>query len=630
VDTAADRIVRRRLKVAIPHAPRAALTLMGIVLAVAPLLVSSIVAVRVPVQHVLGDLPQSAALDYASRFQTGFAALREDYVSRILGREATLVSVTRRPSPSTPGIGAGSDPLTQLPVGDGLRISPGSPQERPAVEPWRNSSPSISADGSVVAYLTTDTRTTGMERAGACEASTPGPTTVSIVWQYSRYPVEFTAPCGQIVVKDFRSGRTVVASTANDGSLANSQIHSFMLSGDGRSVVFATAASNLVPGDTNDTTDVFVRDLVAGRTELISVSIFGGPLRRDPELNPSDLGVPIDQNAEDVLGSVGAETGTVSHDGRYVVFESSADDLVPGDTRQTMDVFVRDRVLGVTQRVSAGSLGGTPPPDDTHAENLERLVNFTVEAAWPCMSPNARYVAFRSWSSTLVTGDRNQGSDIFVYDRHTRGTELVTVSSTGRQQNGDARPATGRIFNNPQGYALKNCVSNDGRYVVFESSSTNLVEADTNDEWDVFLRDRRARTTRRISVAVDGSEVKAESEYWISKGPPPAAEGAALSPDGNFIVFQSFAKMDPGDPDPSSDNIYPGAEEYDLFLFDIAANRLVRLGGAREYAGRDQLGSGRVGAAALSSHAALVAFHATNSYQVDLVHTVHLYRWRTS
>ena len=175
-------------------------------------------------------------------------------------------------------------------------------------------------------------------------------------------------------------------------------------------------------------------------------------------------------------------------------------------------------------------------------------------------------------------------------------------------------------------------MSNDGRHVVFESNSTNLVEDDTNEQWDVFLRDRRTSTTRRVSVDVDGREVKAESEYWISTNgaAPPAAEGAALSPDGNFIVFQSFAKLEPDDPDPASDNVFPGAEEYDLFLYDIARNKLVRLGGARDYAGKDALGSGRVGAAALSYGAEFIAFHATHSYQVDLVHTVHLYRWRTS
>src|SRR5207244_3637084 len=154
-------------------------------------------------------------------------------------------------------------------------------------------------------------------------------------------------------------------------------------------VAFDSDASNLVPGDTNDAPDVFVRDRVAGKTERISVSSSGAQ------------------------GNDGSVSPSISADGRYVAFVSRSTNLVSGDTNAQYDVFVRDRLAGTTECVSVSTSG--------------QLGNSASSGA--SMSADGRYVAFYSSSSNLVPGDTNGKSDVFVRDRATGITERVSVSS---------------------------------------------------------------------------------------------------------------------------------------------------------------------------------------------------------
>jgi Tol biopolymer transport system component len=132
----------------------------------------------------------------------------------------------------------------------------------------------------------------------------------------------------------------------------------------------------------------------------------------------------------------------------------------------------------------------------------------------PFLSSNGRFISFRSAASNLVPGDQNGLPDIFVHDRVRANTTIVSLGSGGVQANDSS---------------FLSSVSNDGRYVVFDSLATNLVPRDTNETWDVFLHDRRRGTTVRASVSVRGAE-----GHWDSFVD-------AISADGRWLAFTSFA-----------------------------------------------------------------------------------------
>ena len=132
----------------------------------------------------------------------------------------------------------------------------------------------------------------------------------------------------------------------------------------------------------------------------------------------------------------------------------------------------------------------------------------------PALSADGRYAAFYSDASNLVAGDTNGARDVFVRDLQTGETTRVSVSTSGAEANGDSfAPA----------------VSSDGRFVAFASSASNLVDGDTNDANDVFVRDRQTNTTTRVSVGFDGSQANGGSDQ------------PSLSGDGRLVAFTSAA-----------------------------------------------------------------------------------------
>jgi len=246
------------------------------------------------------------------------------------------------------------------------------------------------------------------------------------------------------------------------------------ISDDGRFVAFGSVASNLVPGDLNALCDVFVRDRRLGGTEIVSVGLGGA------------------------WGIGWSDSPSISGNGRYVAFQSTAPNLVAADTNGAFDVFVRDRQTETTERVSRGS-AGVQANDHSYA---------------PAISANGRFVAFWSEASNLVPGDGNGRADVFVRDRQTGTTERVSVSSAGAEGNGDSTSAS---------------ISDDGRFVVFESLAANLVPGDTNGLLDVFLRDRQTGTTQRMSLGPAGAQGNGHSM------------NASISSDGGTVVFSSEA-----------------------------------------------------------------------------------------
>jgi archaellum component FlaF (FlaF/FlaG flagellin family) len=308
-----------------------------------------------------------------------------------------------------------------------------------------------------------------------------------------------------------------------------------MVSANGRYVAFDSAASNLVPGDANGVRDVFVRDRVKGTTVRVSVSSTGEQ------------------------GDGNSFVDGIRADGRYVVFDSDASNLVPGDTNRAGDIFVHDRLTGTTERVSVSSTGrqaddfsdfaaisadGRVVAFTSSANNLVSAdsgagtqvfahdmlkgttelvsigtggVSANDESDQPSISGDGRYVAFESAASNLVPDDTNNAQDVFVRDRRTATTELVSVSSSGAQGNDESGDPT---------------ISADGRVVAFDSGASNLVAGQTNPNQEVFVHDRSTGTTEQVSVSGTGAQANDESfNYWPG----------GISRDGRFVAFDSIA-----------------------------------------------------------------------------------------
>jgi Tol biopolymer transport system component len=272
------------------------------------------------------------------------------------------------------------------------------------------------------------------------------------------------------------------------------------VSGDGRFVAFMSEASNLVPGDTNRSSDTFVRDLFTGTVERVSVSSTG------------------EQGNADSLSA------SISRDGRYVGFRSRATNLVERDTNQATDIFVRDRMEQTTTIVSVPQEGGQANGDSDSAS----------------ISANGRYIVFRSLASNLLPDDTNGRADIFLRDMSGNGLSWVTRRADGVQANGDSRT--------PQ-------IAPDGLRVAFSSYANNLVDGDTNRTWDVFVGDIGG-DIRRVSVSSDGAQGNAMSTL------------PSISNDGNVVTFVSDAT-----------NLVRGDSNRvrDAFLRDLDAGTTVRV-----------------------------------------------------
>jgi Tol biopolymer transport system component len=272
--------------------------------------------------------------------------------------------------------------------------------------------------------------------------------------------------------------RTVRVSVSSDGAEANRMSLQPAVSANGRYIAFASDADTLVPSDTPNR-DVFVHDTVAGTTERVSVASDGTP------------------------GNLGSFYPSISGDGRYVVFQSDSDNLAPGDGNNTTDIFVRDRSAGTTTLVSVSSSG--------EQGNEESLT--------PSISADGNFVTFTSLADNLAPDDGNEAHDVFVRDLVAGTTELVSQSTEGVHGNfisGGFGAGPARI-------------SADGRYVVYGSFATNLVADDLNGFDDVFLRDRVAGTTERVSVSSGGAEGHGHSMY------------GSVSDDGRYVAFYSLA-----------------------------------------------------------------------------------------
>lgn len=283
-----------------------------------------------------------------------------------------------------------------------------------------------------------------------------------------------------VFVHDRQTGATQLVGVDSSENEANNHVPAFArpsVSQDGRYIAFSSPASNLVAGDTNGGSDVFVRDLQLGTTERVSIDSSGNQLTSDNE-EPS-----------------------INDDGRFIAFSDS------------FSIFLRDRQAGTTTRMSVDNLG-----NPGNGRSFE-----------PTISGDGRFVAFWSDASNLVPGDTNGTADVFVRDRQTSTTERVSVDSLGNQANG---------------FSFFSDISDNGRFVSFSSGAPNLVPGDTNGRNDVFLRDRLIGTTERVSLDELGNQA------------PVASVRSAVSGDGRFVAFESFAPLTSEDSGTSGEDIY--------------------------------------------------------------------------
>jgi Tol biopolymer transport system component len=293
------------------------------------------------------------------------------------------------------------------------------------------------------------------------------------------------------------------------------------VSADGRYVVFDSSADNLVAGDVNQGTDVFVRDRRTGTTTLVSVGLDGKPA----------IGVPFNTCGDLSVGP------TISADGRYVAFVSTATDLVKGDTNGVADVFVRDLQRRVTERVSVrsgGAQAGSP-------------LNTILSTSSAAISADGRYVTFTSWLSDLAANDTNNASDVFWHDNKTDVTKMVSVTSSGAQADaGQTNPFLIGSFGSS--------MSADGRFVAFASHAP-LVADDTNGEPDVFVHDTKTGRTERDSVASDGEQGVSPTGIfggaWTNSSLFP---NQSISADGRRVTFYSYqSNLVPNDSNAAAD-----------------------------------------------------------------------------
>jgi Tol biopolymer transport system component len=279
-----------------------------------------------------------------------------------------------------------------------------------------------------------------------------------------------------ILLKDRLTGVTARVSLGSGGEQANADCLQPAISADGRFVAFSTSASSLSAADFNGVSDIYVKDTSTGHLSIASVSSLG------------------------LLGDKQSVGAALSADGRYVAFRSRSATLTIGDINGVDDIFVHDNQTGSTTRVNVSSSG----------QQTSGIVGFP-----PAISADGRYVAFDSDAPGLVATDAN-GADIFVHDRQTGETSLMSISSTGEQANGDCHAPA---------------ISADGRYVAFMSEAADLVDGDTNGAIDVFRHDRETGQTIRVSVLSGGAQSTDHSSE------------PSISQTGKYVAYASEAHL---------------------------------------------------------------------------------------
>lgn len=288
-------------------------------------------------------------------------------------------------------------------------------------------------------------------------------------------------------LRDRATGTTELVSIGSSGAQGDFHTNTANVSDDGRFVVFDSASSTFVGGDTNAALDVFVRDRALGVTERISISTTGAQADGDSYYS------------------------SISADGRFVAFQSAATNIVPGDTNAKLDIFVRDRQLGTTQRVSVSGNGQQGDADSTG----------------PIISNDGSHVTFTSFATSF--GASAWTPQAFSRDLVHGSTRLVSAAMDGSPANG---------------WSGAGACSADGRYVCFGSTSTDLSVSVSPNGGEIYVRDLARERTWLVSTKTSGAFANGQS-VW-----------PRMSPDGRYVAFGTMATdFAPGDTNGTTDVI---------------------------------------------------------------------------
>lgn len=290
-----------------------------------------------------------------------------------------------------------------------------------------------------------------------------------------------------VFVRDLKAGVTKLVSISSDGTSAGNDWSSILTGGgahdpsisdDGRFITFSSLATNLTEiSDENRTNDIFVRDMVTNTTTLASINTAGT-----------------------ATGNFQSEDPSISADGHYVVFVSRSNNLVTNDPFGGSDIFMRDIQANTTTLVSVGMAGIAKGGD-----------SFT-----PAISADGRFIAFASWANDLTPVPNVMRVNVYVRDMVAQATTLVSINKDGNGSGNDDSNAP--------------IISRDGLVIGFQSRATNLATAsDGESTIDVFVRDLRTEVTTLLSVNRTGMATGNASSL-----------GPGLSADGRMATFSSF------------------------------------------------------------------------------------------
>lgn len=409
-----------------------------------------------------------------------------------------------------------------------------------------------------------------------------------------------TYDCPDIYVRDMVTNRTELVSKNSRGASSNGLSVGSAISGDGRYVVFQSIGTNLVRNDNNDAADIFVHDRLTQRTERVSVSSEGeeGTVawvgnrvckydvpRTIPALdhgyrefcNPRNLDLP----------GIG-----ISSNGRYVVYASMLHGLVEPDPPHCSEFVTSDHYHGPSVGIPRDDgISVNSPCRQIYVRDRKtdetRLVSVSTDgeagagdSGGPFISRNGRWVAFSSTASNLVDNDVNGRRDVFVHDLRTRTTELVSVSTWGTQGDGQSGGTHQRGHNT---------VSDDGRWVAFVSHASNLAENDGNHTDDIYLRDRWSGQTVLVTGASDSPSAPSDLA---------SAGHSSISSDGRYIAFVSEL----------GDSVTPRQE---LFVYDRVYDTFTRVSVATSGAPCRSEGTGFSHEPELSADGHFVSFEST-------------------
>ncbi len=260
------------------------------------------------------------------------------------------------------------------------------------------------------------------------------------------------------------------------------------ISTNGQFALFESSASDLVAGDTNNASDIFVRDVVNGLTTLVSVNTNG-------------------------MSGNGTSRGSVmTGDGRYVAFVSTASNLVPGDNNGIADVFVRDLQAGTTTLASVGASTNSNPP----------ITGTVPSSESPEITPDGRYVAFYSTGTNLVPGVATTG-DIYVRD-------MIAGSTTWASTN--ARVIAQSLFGHTNFISCNYSISDDGQFIAYEACTNPPSSSST---LGIVLR--YSLTTGLTDTIYTNANVPVSLMLSWPLSSFPNIHNLAMTPDGRFTVF---------------------------------------------------------------------------------------------